>query len=388
MDFERRCWAQVDLDILRDNFTLVQQAAGGTPVMAVVKADAYGHGDEAVARLLAKHGAAGFAVSGLEEALRLRRAGISLPILILGYVHPRNAAALADNRIAQCVYSTEFAQQLSAQAAAAGKTVTVHIKVDTGMGRLGFAARQSAQQAADEIAQICALPGLAAEGIFMHYAVADSQSEDNVRFTREQYEIFSDTVSLLDQRGIRFAVRHCCNSAGTFMYPQTHLDMVRAGIILYGQNPSDEVSLGGLRNALQLKAVVSMVKTIPAGCCVSYGRTYCAAAPTRVATITVGYADGYPRAMSSRGTFSIHGKPAKIIGRVCMDQVMVDVSDIPQVQMGDEVIVFGGGAADTVDELASMTDTISYEILCGLGRRVQHVYVENGQEISMVNYLR
>lgn len=388
MDFERRCWAQVDLDALRHNFSIIKNAACGTQVMAVVKADAYGHGDVAVARLLAAEGAAGFAVSGLAEALRLRRAGLTQPVLVLGYTSPAAAATLAENDITQCVYSTDYAAALHAAAKAADVRVNVHIKVDTGMGRIGFAARDGVVAAAEEIAAVCRLPHLHATGAFMHFAVADETAQNSVQYTRRQFTVFMQTLDTLADKGITFAVRHCCNSAGAFMYPEMHLDMVRAGIILYGCNPSGETVLPGLTPALQLKCVVSHIKKVPTGDSVSYGRTFTADKEMTLATLTVGYADGYPRALSNRGTASIHGLPAKVVGRVCMDQLLVDVSDIPQVQVGDEAVVLGPAPANSADDIAEMTGTINYEVLCALSHRVQRVYVENSQEVAITDYLQ
>ncbi|MEG2931105.1 MAG: alanine racemase [Ruthenibacterium sp.] len=388
MEFERRCWAEIDLDALRHNFARVRAAAEETPVMAVVKADAYGHGAVRVAKLFASEGAASFAVSGLEEALELRRAGVSLPILILGYTMPDAAQTLAENAITQTVYSAQYAQALSDAAQSAGVTVTVHIKLDTGMGRIGFAVRDDFDTAAAEIAVSCALPGLSAEGIFTHFAVADSVEGDDKKYTEYQHGLVLQTVEALAAKGVAFSVVHCCNSAGTFAWPGYHHDLVRAGIILYGENPSHDVTLEGLRPALRLKAAVSHVKNVAEGDYESYGRTFCAQKPMRVATVAVGYADGYPRLLSNRGTLSLHGKPARVLGRVCMDQLMVDVTNIPETQPGDTAIVYGGGASDSVTHLADMTGTINYEILCAISRRVPRVYVENGAETSMVDYLR
>ena len=388
MKFERHCWAQIDLDALRHNFSLIQKAAAGTPVMAVVKADAYGHGAAVVAKLLMQEGAAQFAVSCFEEALHLRRSGVTQPILILGYTNPGYAHGLAEYHVMQAVYSAAYAEALSAQAVQAGVKVSVHLKLDTGMGRIGFTVRDDLPAALEEMAAVCALPGLCAEGIFTHFSVADSLLPDDVAFTRAQHQLLADSVAALRERGLSLPTVHCCNSAGLFRYPEFHHDLVRAGIILYGENPSDEVTLPGLRPALQLRAAVSLVKDVRPGDYESYGRTFAASKPMRVATVSVGYADGYPRALSGRGCLSLHGKPAPIMGRVCMDQLMVDVTDIPNAAMGDRAVVCGGEAADSISSIARATGTIPYEVLCDIGRRVPRVYVENGQEVQMVNYLR
>lgn len=387
LEFERRCWAEVDLGALRHNFELVRRAADGAAVIAVVKADAYGHGDAAVARLLEGEGADGFAVSGFEEAMRLRRAGVEAPILILGYTGAENAAALSENNITQTVFSSEYAQELSDAACAAGVTVRIHIKLDTGMSRIGFDAVGNADTVA-AVESVCRLPGLHAAGIFTHFAVADSTLADDVSFTHAQYARMCAAVDELSDRGVTFETVHCCNSAGTFAYPEFHRDAVRPGIILYGENPSAEVTLPGLRSAMRLKCCVSMVKELPAGRCISYGRTFESSRPMRVATLTVGYADGYPRAMSNRGIVEICGKPARVLGRVCMDQMMVDVTDIPEAAAGDASTVFGGDVSDSVETLAHTAGTIPYEILCSIGRRVPRLYLDGGREVDMVNYLR
>lgn len=388
MEFERRCWAEVDLGALRHNFKLVRERAGDAAVMAVVKADAYGHGDAVVAPLLEQEGADQFAVSGFGEAVCLRRAGVTKPILILGYTGVQNAAALAVGGISQTVFSLEYARALSEAALRAGVAVRVHLKVDTGMGRIGFTADDDMERAVAEMAEACALPGLVPVGVFTHFAAADSTAPEDIAYTRHQYDILCAAVEEMAARGCTFAVKHCCNSAGTFAWPEFHLDMVRPGIILYGEQPSADTVLPGLVPALRLRAAVSMVKELAAGDAVSYGCTFRAPKPMRAATLAVGYADGYPRALSGRGTVSLHGRPARVLGRVCMDQIVVDVTDIPDVKAGDAAIVFGGGAADSVDDVARMTGTINYEVLCDVGRRVQRVYVENGAEVELVDYLK
>ena len=387
MDFDRRCWAEVDLGALRHNYRLVKSKAEDAAVMAVVKADAYGHGDVSVVTLLDEEGADRFAVSGFEEAVRLRRVGVAKPILILGYTGAHNAAALAVNDIMQTVFSLEYARELSRAAQRAGVTVNVHLKVDTGMGRIGFTARDDFEAAVEEMNEVCSMPGLAVVGIFTHFAVADSNIPEDVEYTKAQYNVFERVIQALKEKGHSIAVAHCCNSAGTFAWPQYHLDMVRPGIILYGCDPSSDVRLPGLTPAMKLKAVVSMVKNLAQGDKVSYGCTFTAEKPMRVATLPVGYADGYPRVMSNRGVVSLHGKPARVLGRVCMDQMMVDVTEIPDVKAGDEAVIFGDGIAHSVDDIAAATNTVNYEILCDIGRRVPRVYVENDREVDFVNYL-
>ncbi len=388
MEFERRCWAEVDLGALRHNFRLIRRAAGEAAVMAVVKADAYGHGDVAVANLLDEEGAEWFAVSGFEEAVRLRRSGLAKPILILGYTSPENAPSLAVNDITQTVFSPEYAKALSDAAARAAVTVRVHLKVDTGMGRIGFSAVDGLDEAAAQMDEVYRLPGLRVTGIFTHFAAADSADEADKDYTRRQYALLDEAVSRLAAAGRDTGLVHCCNSAGTVAWPEFHRDLVRPGIILYGHDPSADVHLAGLRPAMRLLAVVSMVKEVKAGDCISYGRTFTAERPLRLATLTIGYADGYPRVLSGRGVVSIHGRPARVVGRVCMDQMMVDVTDIPGVQAGDEAVIFGDETAHSVEDIAQAEGTVNYEVLCDIGRRVQRLYVENGAQAGSVNYLQ
>lgn len=388
MNFERRCWAQVDLGALRHNFRLIRRAAGTARVMAVVKADAYGHGDAAVAALLEEEGADWFAVSGFEEAVRLRRSGITRPILILGYTSPENAPSLAVNDITQTVFSAEYAAALSAAARRAAVTVRVHLKADTGMGRIGFQCVDSLEKAVEQMAAVYALPGLAVTGLFTHFAAADSEAPEDRAYTCRQYELLCRVRQALAARGLGTGLVHCCNSAGTCRWGEFHMDMVRPGIILYGHQPSEEVQLPGLRPAMCLKAVISLVKQVQPGDSISYGRTFTARRPMRLATLTIGYADGYPRVLSGKGVVSIHGQPARLVGRVCMDQMMADVSDIPGVQAGEEAVIFGDGVAHSVEDIAAAEGTINYEVLCDIGRRVQRVYVKNGVQVGSVNYLQ
>ena len=396
MKFEKHCWAEIDLDALRHNFAYIRQAVGG-PVCAVVKADAYGHGDVATAKAIQQAGVAGFAVSSLGEGHHLRHYGIMIPILILGYADPAHAATLAEDDIATACFSTEYAQALSAAAVQAGVRVKVHIKIDTGMGRIGFAVRSGFEETIREVEALYALPGLAICGIFQHFAVADSTTPENEAYTQAQHALFERTVQRLQADGVALHTIHCANSAAQMRYPEWHHSLTRAGIILYGLDPSPEVHFDGLRPTMTLKSVVEFVKDLLPGESVSYGRTYTANTPRKVATVCVGYADGYPRALSgsngnpNAGVMSIRGKPAPIIGRVCMDQTLVDVTDIPDVKMNDEVTVFGPEnaaiGADTADSIAAKTGTINYEIICGISRRVPRVYLRDGAPVRIWNDL-
>lgn len=391
-DFMRRTWVQVDLDALHHNYNKIREAVSpSSGIMAVVKADAYGHGDENVSLELAKAGADRFAVSNLEEAFQLRRAGIDKPILILGYTPPEYALQLAVNNISQAVFCGEYGRNLSEEAVKEGVQVNMHVKVDTGMTRIGFPYQDNIRDggSVDEIEEICSLPGLYPEGIFTHFASAD-EGESGEEYTRIQFELFMNMTERLAARGIKFDLRHCCNSAGIIEYPEMHLDLVRPGIILYGLSPSDDLRKKlDLRPVMELKSVVAMVKEIEEGTCVSYGRSFVSGGKMKVATVPVGYADGYPRNLSNCADVLINGKRAPVVGRVCMDQLMVDVTDIENVEHGTTVTVFGKDVNEeiTADELAAKGGIINYEILCGISRRVPRIYMRSGKIESTMDYL-
>ena len=393
--FERHVWAEIDLDALRHNFQATQQRAGGMPLCAIVKADAYGHGAVRCAQAFAQAGAAWLAVSRLGEALELRRAGVELPILILGRTEAQFAAVLAQNRITQCCYSLPYAVSLSQAASAAGVPVQIHLKADTGMGRIGFALRTDFDAAIREMVQAASLPGLEMTGLFQHFAAADELGADSQAYTRQQHALFVRAFEALRQAGHEPALVHCDNSAGTLLHPDwpqglpRQRCMGRPGIILYGYPPSEEVGFDQLRPVMTLKTVVSMVKEVQPGQSVSYGRRFTARQPTRAATLCAGYADGYPRLLSEgKGVVDLHGFPCPVLGRVCMDQMLVDVSAVPQVAEGDEAVLWGGGfAGDTAQTIAQKTGTISYEVLCGVARRVPRVYLEQGRPIAIDDHL-
>ena len=391
-DFLKRTWAAIDLDAVRENYRAILDilAPGCRHAMAIVKADAYGHGAGPVSRALREAGADWFGVSNLDEALQIRKAGISQPILILGYTPAEEAARLSDFHIAQTVCNGEYGRELSRAAAAAGVKVRVHIKVDTGMSRLGFLCQREEElpRAAEEAQAVCRLPGLVPEGIFTHFASADE--EEGEAFTRRQFALFQGVIAALEKKGIRFSLRHCCTSAATLLYPEMHLDMVRPGLILYGLFPAPW--LAGrlpLRPVMELKTVVSMVKRVPAGAVVSYGRTYTAGQETALATVPIGYADGYPRSLSNRACMLIGGCRAPVVGRVCMDQCMLDVSGLPEVREGQTVTVFGrdGEASLPVEEFAALSGTINYEAVCLIGKRVPRVFLSGGRPVGQLNYI-
>ncbi len=387
MPFEKRCFAQVDLDAIVHNYNYVSNTINDAKIMAVVKANAYGHGALAVAKLLLQNGAQYFGVSGLHEALELRKNGINAHILIFGHTSPKAVKTLAKYNISQTVYSLEYAQSLNAAAKSENAVLNIQIKTDTGMGRLGFLFRDNLNAACDEITKVCQMENLNAEGIFTHFAVADSKKQSDINYTKKQYALFSKGIEILKNRDITFDFTHCCNSAAAFMYPEFKSTLVRAGIVLYGEAPSAQLEITSLKTALQLKAVISQVKHIKKGSYESYGRTFCAKSDMKIATVCAGYADGYPRAMSNLGTVSINNKPAKVIGRVCMDQLMVDVTDIENVKEGDIATLYGSDAADSVKAVAKIANTINYEIICSVGHRVPRVYMQNGKVLNIVDYL-
>ena len=392
--FEKHVWAEIDLDALRANFRAVQKRAGDLPLCAVVKADSYGHGAVQCARVFAEEGAAWLAVSCLAEALQLRQAGQKLPILILGHVQPDFAAALIEHHITAACYSLPQAKALSAAAVQAGGIVDIHLKADTGMGRIGFPLRTDFAQSIAEMLEVCALPGLHMTGLFQHFAVADDDSTENIAYTEEQYQLFLRTYRALKAAGHEPPLVHCDNSAGVMLHPDwpngeiTAPCMARPGIILYGFDPSDEVRFDTFKPVMKLKTVVSMVKELQPGQSTSYGRRFTAKTPTKVATLCTGYADGYPRLLScGKGIVEVHGTPCPVLGRVCMDQLMVDVTAVPDVQEGDEAILWGGRVSDSAEDIARKTDTISYEVLCGVSRRVPRVYLEHGEITDIEDWI-
>lgn len=385
-DFDAHCWAEIDLDALAHNFRLIREKAAPAAVCAVVKADAYGHGDRMAARTLAEAGAAWFAVSSLAEARHLRRSGVEQPILILGMTRPACAGALAEERVVQAIYSLEYARALSQAAEAAGVTVEGHLKIDTGMGRIGFGACRDFEGAVSGLLECRRLKGLAITGAFQHFSVADSLTEADRRYTENQYALFRRVVERLEAAGPLKTV-HCSNSAGLTAHPDWSCDMVRAGVILYGQDPSAEVTFPGLKPVMALKTVVSQVKDLAPGDCVGYGRYYTANRPVRAATVCCGYADGYPRSLSNLGTASIHGRPAPVIGRVSMDQIVLDASAVPEVSAGDEATLWGPAPADGFAQAAEKAGTISYELLCAVARRVPRVYLRGGEAVEILDYL-
>jgi len=369
-------WAEIDLGAVARN---VQALRGllrpGTRLMAVVKANAYGHGAVEVSRVALAAGADMLGVARVAEGAMLRRAGIDAPILVLGCVPPHQCDELIRFELRATVYNRELAEELAAAGRRRGTRVPVHVKVDTGMGRLGWLTED---RDLEEVLRVARLPGLEVEGIFTHFAAADERDK---AFTRRQLALFLDFLERLKKKGLEVPYRHAANSAALIDLPETQLDLVRPGISLYGLYPSPEVDRARvtLHPAMTFKTVVAAVKRVPAGFTVSYGCTYVTPCPSVIATIPAGYADGYSRLLSSRGQVLIHGRRARVVGRVCMDMFMVDVSHIPDVAVGDEVVLFGrqGGAELPVEEVAGTIGTINYEVVCMVSARVPRVYLRD-----------
>ncbi len=388
----RRTWANIHLDALEHNTQLLRDhLTDGCRIMGIVKADAYGHGAVAVAQRMAACGVEYLGVSNLDEAMELRRAKIAQPILILSYTSPSEAARLAEYRVTQTVVSKEHGEALAAAARQIGAQLTVHLKVDTGMSRVGFVCHSASDITASvgEIASLSRLDGLDVEGIFTHFASADECEDDG--FTREQFARFTAVIEQAQKLGVSFRLRHCCNSAATLRYPEMHLDMVRPGIVQYGYYPAAWMRgcLPNMRQAMELKTAVSHLKELSVGTPMSYNRTFAADRAMRVATVPIGYADGYARAMSNTAYMLVNGQRAPVVGRVCMDQCLLDVTGIDGVDIDTEVTAFGADGDELlpIELVADWANTINYEIICRVSRRVPRRYLDHGVEIAQINYL-
>ncbi len=375
-----RIYAKVNLDVIRDNLiALMKNTEEGTKVCAVLKTDGYGHGAVPIARAI-RDIVWGYAVATLDEALNLRLNQVREPILVLGYIPWNRFSEAVKEEIRVTVFEKEQAKRLSEAAQKLGKKAYVHIKVDTGMGRIGLFPDEKSKKVIKDISD---LPFLQLEGIFTHMATADMKDKTAAQ---KQVRIFKEFINEMKKEGILFPICHCSNSAGIIEMKDAHMDMVRAGISLYGFYPSEEVrkDLVSLHPALELKSCVSYVKEVPADTPISYGGTYVTSKSEKIATIPVGYGDGYPRSLSNKGYVLIHGKKAPICGRVCMDQMMVNVTEIDGIKEGDEVTLIGqdGGNKITVEELADLAGTFNYEFVCGLGKRVPRLYEQGGKTVG------
>lgn len=368
---EKRCWAEISSENLRHNVRALRAALpAGCRFLGVVKADAYGHGAVDTALLLEREGADYLAVACLDEALALRAGGVRMPVLILGHTPEKYTDLLLKNGITQTVTGLREAERFSAAAVALGGVLRVHLAVDTGMSRLGFLCTgEDFKRGAGELIQACRLPGLEAEGIFTHFAVSDEAGEENEAYTRAQFKTFLAVIEAAERAGIAFALRHCANSGAVLHYPETALDMARPGLLLYGYG--DEAGKLGLKPCMRLVTRVLAVKDYPAGTTVSYGRRFTTGRPTRMGVLGIGYADGLPRLCSNRCAFAAGGALAPQRGSICMDMCMVDLTDLPDVQAGDEVEIFG--AAADLNLLARAAQTIPYELLCAVSKRVPRV---------------
>lgn len=388
MDYRlNHAWAEIDLDAIAHNVLEIRRVIGEeVEMMGVVKADAYGHGVLEVVRTLLDNGVSQLAVSKLDEAIQIRKMGIRVPILIFGYTDPSRAEEIVINDVTQAVFSREMAQVLSKAAVKLCRSAKIHVKLDTGMTRVGFMPDQGAIQSILELGK---LPGLMIEGLFTHFASADETERD---YTMMQFERYMNVCSELVKLGVHIPLRHVCNSAGIMQYPQMHLDMVRPGIILYGLYPSQEVDREkiSLKPAMTLKANVILVKDVEPDTCISYGRTFRTSRPSKIATISIGYADGYTRLLSNKGRMLVNGEYAPVVGRICMDQCMIDVTDLKhEVHAGDEAVIFGSqnGVCISVDEVAADIGTISYELVSIISKRIPRVYLKGGRISSVLNYL-
>lgn len=384
MNMVKRTWAEISLNAIEHNYNVIRnKVADDTKVCCVIKADGYGHGAVELSQVYEKLGADFFAVSNIDEGIEIRKSGSKLPIVILGYTPVSESENLAEYDISQAVFSLEYAKELSEKCVEEDCICKMHIKVDSGMSRIGFMCQEFPRDeySIEEICEACCLPNLEVEGLFTHFCVSDEDAEGR-EFTNKQYENFIHVRDSLKKRGVDISVVHCSNSGAIEDYPETCCDMVRAGIILYGLAPSSKLADRlDLVPAMTLKTVVAFVKEVQKGATISYGRTFTADRKMKIATVPIGYADGFIRQNAKDGYMMVNGKKAKIVGRICMDQTMLDVTDIEDVKTGDEVVVFGTGenGEPTADSLAENTGTINYETVCLVGKRVPRIYIKDGK---------
>ncbi|MAC84413.1 MAG: alanine racemase [Arcobacter sp.] len=385
MKLSRPVWAEINLDNLAHNIREVRRVVNkNSKVTAVIKADGYGHGAVVIGQILLKNGADRFAVATLSEAIQLRTAFADTEIMVLGYTPNEFASDIIKNNIIQTIYTIEQAQEYSKVAISLKKQAKVHIKLDTGMSRLGMV---FSDETIDSILEMSKLEGLDIEGIFTHFAVAD---EIDKTFTFKQVEKFNHIVSKLEERGLNIPIKHVSNSAAIIDLPELNFDMVRAGIMLYGLYPSKNVNKDAvnLKEVMCLKAKVSQVKELEANCGVSYGLKYKSDKQSQIATLPIGYADGYTRMLSGKAKVMINGFKTAIIGNICMDQCIIDVTNI-NAKVGDEVVLFGGNNANgiTIDSIAETLNTINYEIVCMVDKRVPRVYIQDEKTIDIKDYV-
>ena len=382
MKLPSRIQADIDLDAFRFNLDSIKKNINeNTQIITVLKADGYGHGAVPLAKEAEKEERVwGIAVATVEEALELRRGGIKKPLLILGYTYQEDYDLIAAEELRPTVFKLSMAQELSQAALRKNKTIKIHIKIDTGMSRIGY---RDLEKSVPEILEISRLPGLEIEGLFTHFARADEREKAPAYQQLEKYQAFQKA---LKEAGLKIPLCHCSNSAGIIRIPEANMDAVRAGIILYGLYPSEEVEKEPvpLKPLMTLKSHIAYIKTLKPGVQISYGGTYTTQKETRVATIPVGYADGYARSLSNKGWVLIRGKKAPILGRVCMDQFMVDVTDIPEARELDEVILLGKSQDQqiTMEELGELSGRFNYEFACCISKRVPRIYFKGGKAIE------
>lgn len=373
-DLQKRTWAEISLENIRHNYRAIRSSLPlGCRFLGVVKADAYGHGALRVSQLLQEEGADYLAVSCLDEAMELRQGGISLPILILGHTPPEYTAQLVSLDITQTVTCFAKALEYSAAAAELGRELKIHIKLDTGMSRLGYlCAGEHFDEGVENIIESCRLPGLVHEGIYTHFAVSDQEDEESREYTRQQFKLFVDVLTAVEERSsISFPLRHCANSGAVVNYPETALDMVRPGLLLYGYGDGGKL---GLRPCMRLVTTVSTIKFYEPGTSISYGRRYVTDSRTRMGVLAIGYADGLFRAVSNKCAFAAGKGFAPQRGTICMDMCMVDLTELPEVDVGSQVELFGEKCS--IWQLSEAAGTIPYELLCSVSKRVPRVYLE------------
>ena len=383
---EKRTWAEIDLDAIAHNMREIRRITSPkAQIMAVVKADGYGCGFYETTKVLLQNGADRLGVAILQEGKQLRKRGIDVPILILGASFEEDIEDIIDSDITPNVCSFEFAKAISEVASRKEKIAKIHIKLDTGMSRVGFLVSENNEAVVREIEKISKLPYIEIEGIFSHFSTSDEEDDS---YTRMQFERFMNVCNALEAIGVNIPIKHICNSAGVMMYPEMHLDMVRPGVILYGMYPSDEVDKKRLNliPAMTVKSKITFVKDVEAGRGVSYGKEYITDRTTKIATVPIGYADGYLRKIAKNGKMIVNGVKVPIIGRICMDQCMINVSDVHNIERGDEAIIFGREGI-TIDDLAKWLDTINYEISCVIGKRIPRIYIKDGKAVKVLNYL-
>ncbi|MEG0771463.1 MAG: alanine racemase [Clostridia bacterium] len=386
----KRTWTQININNLENNLNCIKkQLNDDCKIMAIVKADAYGHGAPFIANVLAKdEKIAYFAVSNIDEACQIRHGGIIKDILILGFTPEEFFENLVSDNITQTVFSVEYATLLSNFAKSNNVVIKVHIKIDSGMGRIGFMCSKDEliYNSINDILKVLALPNLEFEGIFTHFAVSDELEKE---FTIKQYNNFTTVIKLLNKKGFDFKWKHCSNSAAIISFPEMQLNMVRPGIILYGLYPSSCVNHIGLKPVMSLKTTISQIKEVDEDITISYGRTYKTSRKTIVATMPIGYADGFPRILSNNGDVLVNDTRAPIIGRICMDMTMIDITNVNGCKTNQTVTIFGEDIKNQipVEELAEKMHSINYETICLIGKRVPRIYIKDGKEIDFINYI-